>query len=92
MIRKILSHMDAKAIHADLLPQCRAPPGALMLAVINERIEIVRIPVHAGANTELKGSNGTFKCTPIEYARKHGNDEIIDILSNCAIQGKFSRQ
>jgi hypothetical protein len=26
VIRKILSYLDAKRIHADLLPQCRAPP------------------------------------------------------------------
>jgi hypothetical protein len=25
VIRKILAHLDAKGIHADLLPQCRAP-------------------------------------------------------------------
>ena len=27
VIRKILAHLDVKAVHADLLPQCRAPPG-----------------------------------------------------------------
>ena len=27
VIRKILAHLDAKATHAGLLPQCRAPPG-----------------------------------------------------------------
>ena len=26
-IRMILDQLDAKGIHADLLPQCRAPPG-----------------------------------------------------------------
>jgi hypothetical protein len=26
VIRKILAHLDAKGIHVDLLPQCRAPP------------------------------------------------------------------
>jgi hypothetical protein len=26
VIRKILAHLDAKGTHADLLPQCRAPP------------------------------------------------------------------
>ena len=56
---------------------------ALMLAVINDRKEIVRILVNAGANTTLKGSKGTFECTPIEYAKEHGKDEIVSILSNC---------
>jgi len=27
VIRMILDHLDAKGIHADLLPQCRAPAG-----------------------------------------------------------------
>jgi len=27
VIRQILNHLDAKLIHAELLPQCRAPPG-----------------------------------------------------------------
>jgi hypothetical protein len=27
VIRKIPTHPDTKAIHADILPQCRAPPG-----------------------------------------------------------------
>ncbi len=27
LIRMILDHLDAKGIHADLLPRCRAPPG-----------------------------------------------------------------
>jgi hypothetical protein len=26
VIQKILAHLDAKGTHADLLPQCRAPP------------------------------------------------------------------
>jgi hypothetical protein len=26
VIRMILDHLDSKGIHADLLPQCRAPP------------------------------------------------------------------
>lgn len=56
---------------------------ALMLAVINERNEIVRILVQAGANTDLKGSEGSFERTPIEYARERGNNEIVNILSNC---------
>jgi len=29
VIRMILTHLDTKAIHTDLLPQCRAPPGIL---------------------------------------------------------------
>ena len=53
---------------------------ALMLAVINERNEIVRILVNAGANTNMKGSSGSFECTPVEYAKEHGNNEIISIL------------
>ena len=27
VIRQILNHLDVKVTHADLLPQCRAPPG-----------------------------------------------------------------
>ena len=27
VIRKILTHLNTKAIHTDLTPQCRAPPG-----------------------------------------------------------------
>jgi hypothetical protein len=27
VILMILDHLDAKGIHADLLPQCHAPPG-----------------------------------------------------------------
>ena len=27
VIRKILAHLDDKAFHTTLLPECRAPPG-----------------------------------------------------------------
>jgi len=40
-----------------------------LMAVINKR-------------TTLKGSKGSFERTPIEYAREHGNNEIVNILSN----------
>jgi len=53
-----------------------------LMAVINKRNEVVRILVQAGANTTLKGSKGSFERTPIEYAREHGNNEIVNILSN----------
>ena len=32
VIRKILTHLNTKAIHTDLLPQCRAPPGTGFLS------------------------------------------------------------
>lgn len=54
---------------------------ALMLAVINSHKEIVRILIAAGANAELGGSK-PFDCTPLEYAEKHGFEEIVSILKN----------
>jgi hypothetical protein len=32
VIRKILTHLNTKAIHTDLTPQCRAPPGTGFLS------------------------------------------------------------
>lgn len=53
---------------------------ALMLAVINGHIDIVRILVAAGADAQLKGSQGTFECTPLEYAIEQGRDDIAIIF------------
>lgn len=53
---------------------------ALMLAVINKHTEIVRILANAGADATIKGSKGTFERTPLDYAKEHGNDEIVSIL------------
>ena len=65
---------------ADLDHTAKYNLTALMLAVINDHKEIVNILVKAGANTELKGSEGSFEYSPLEYAIKHGNDEIASIL------------
>lgn len=56
---------------------------ALMLAVINDHNDIVSILVNNGANTQIKGNRGTFLCTPLEYARKYGKEEIVSIINNC---------
>ena len=56
--------------------------SALMLAVITGHSDIVRILVNAGASTEIKGNGAEFDCTPVEYARKHGKNEIVYILAN----------
>jgi len=32
VISKILTHLNEKAVHTDLLPQCRAPPGTGFLS------------------------------------------------------------
>ena len=53
--------------------------SALMLAVINEHLDIVRVLVTAGADTKLKGL-GDFACTPLEYAVKLGRHDMADIL------------
>lgn len=51
-----------------------------MLAVINNRPEIVRILVDAGADMGLKGSKGNFDRTPLGYAQEHGYTAVENIL------------
>lgn len=53
---------------------------ALMLAVINHHKEVVQFLKSAGADRELGGNKGSFKCNPLQYAEDHGLDEIARIL------------
>jgi len=53
---------------------------ALFLAVIGNRPQFVQLLVNAGADRDIAGSKGQFSVTPLEYARQHGNAEIIQIL------------
>lgn len=57
---------------------------ALMLAVINNRTEVVRLLVKAGADRTIKGSKGSFACTPFQYAQENGQTEIAEILRSGA--------
>ena len=53
---------------------------ALMLAVINNHPEVVRVLVAAGASRDVQGSKGHFACTPLQYAEEHGQSHLVDIL------------
>ncbi len=53
---------------------------ALFLAVIANRPQLLQLLVDAGAERNIRGSKGQFNLTPLEYARQHGNAEIIRIL------------
>jgi uncharacterized protein len=55
---------------------------ALMLAVIGGHSEVVRVLVAAGADREMKGSKGSFACTPLQYAEQHGKSELVGLLRN----------
>lgn len=55
---------------------------ALMLAVIGGHLEVARALVAAGADREMKGSEGTFACTPLQYAERHGSPELVNLLRN----------
>jgi len=55
---------------------------ALFLAVIGNRPQLVKLLVDAGADTEIRGSRGQFTLTPLEYARRCGFVEIIEILEH----------
>ena len=57
---------------------------ALMLAVINDHVDVVRILVAAGANREMKGSAGAFACTPLQYAQTHGQTQLVSLLRDGA--------
>lgn len=57
---------------------------ALMLAVIGHHAEVVRLLVKAGADRAIKGSQGSFARTPLEYAQHSGLAEIAEILPNGA--------
>jgi ankyrin repeat protein len=57
---------------------------ALMLAVIGGHSEVVRVLVAAGADREICGSKGTFACTPLQYAERHGKSELASLLRNGA--------
>ena len=53
---------------------------ALFLAVIGNRPQLVQMLIDAGADRNIKGSKGQFNLTPLEYARQHGNPDIVRIL------------
>ena len=53
---------------------------ALFLAVIGNRPQLVKLLVDAGADRNIEGSEGQYNLTPLEYARKRGFVEIINIL------------
>jgi len=55
---------------------------ALMLAVIAGHSEVVRMLVAAGADRQMKGSKGTFACTPLQYAERYGKSELVSLLRN----------
>jgi len=55
---------------------------ALMLAVIADRHDAVRVLVAAGADRGIRGSKGSFACTPLEYAEAHGKVALASILRN----------
>lgn len=57
---------------------------ALMLAVIGNHTEIVRLLVKAGADRTIEGSQGSFARSPLQYAQEGGQTEIADILRNGA--------
>jgi hypothetical protein len=53
---------------------------ALFLAVIGNRPQLVQLLVDAGADRNITGSKGQYNLTPLEYARKQGFVEIVQIL------------
>ena len=53
---------------------------ALMLAVINRHAQVVRLLVAAGADRTIRGSQGSFARTPLDYALYCGEAEIAEIL------------
>ena len=55
---------------------------ALMLAAINDRVEVVRLLIAAGANTDLQGSGapGFAGKTALDLAKDLGREEIADLL------------
>ena len=55
---------------------------ALMLAVIGNHADVVRLLVEAGADRTIKGSQGSFARSPLEYAQHSGQAEIAEILRN----------
>jgi len=55
---------------------------ALMLAVIADHPDVVRVLVAAGADREIRGSEGTFACTPLQYAEAYGTSELARLLRN----------
>jgi uncharacterized protein len=57
---------------------------ALMLAVIADHPDVVRILVVAGADREIKGSRGSFACTPLQYAEACGKSDLAKLLRNGA--------
>ena len=57
---------------------------ALMLAVISDHADVVRLLVAAGADRNIKGSKGTLACTPLEYAEAYGKLELASLLRNGA--------
>ena len=65
---------------ADLNCTAKYSLSALMLAVIGNHREIVKVLVEAGADTHIRGSKGSFACTPLEYAVNHGFNDIANHL------------
>ena len=55
---------------------------ALMLAVINDHVDIVRTLVRAGANLEIQGTGppGFHGKTAMDLAKVHGQPDLIDAL------------
>jgi ankyrin repeat protein len=57
---------------------------ALMFAAGKGHIEIVRLLLDAGADAtvEIDGSDDEDGTTAVEYARREGNKEIVELLEN----------
>lgn len=76
--RCVVSFLIGRGAALDIAAKYRLT--ALMLAVLNDRTEIVRELVKAGADRRLQGA-GVFKGqTALDLARAAGKDEMIDLL------------
>jgi ankyrin repeat protein len=69
---------------ADLNHTAKYRVTALMLAVISDHADVVRLLVAAGADRNIKGSKGTFACTPLQYAEAYGKLELASLLRDGA--------
>ncbi len=58
--------------------------SALMLAVVNSRVDVVRILVRRGADLALRGTGapGFAGKTALDLAVARGERELVDILSS----------
>ena len=63
-----------------------------MLAVINGRVEIVRLLVQAGADTELRGSGapGFHRKDATDLARAQGRDDLLEALGAATLSSDSS--